>query len=304
MSLPWAAAVGAMADQQPPPPPSYFNVFPLPCSAWAWVAGAQAAAARATGVQAAGALVAGAQQAAEALAATGAWAQQAARDAGALAAGAATPAGAVAAARLLMAAAGMEPLTDDVQAAENADAIAAAAHAADMGMPLGAAAAHAAGLGMPVGAAFSPPPPPPNSALTTALIAAQAAATEGRAHVWAAALAWERERDAADALAHQIAEAEQLLGVPASPDTGTTPSGSAGPRASHTAVIYIFPSGPQPVGTAHGPSIWPGTVADGPRAARHGGQAVPWAATLARGPTRARPDLPMRHEGGPSPRVI
>ena len=73
--------------------------------------------------------------------------------------------------------------------------------------------------------------------LATALVAARAAGAEGRARVCAAALAWERERDAADALARQIAEAEQLLGVPASPDTGTTPSGSAGPRASHTAVI-------------------------------------------------------------------
>ena len=53
---------------------------------------------------------------------------------------------------------------------------------------------------------------------------------------------------------------------------------------------HIWPSGTRPVGTAYSPSIWPGTVADGPRAARYGGQAVPWAATPAHGPARARPD--------------
>jgi hypothetical protein len=42
-----------------------------------------------------------------------------------------------------------------------------------------------------------------------------------------AALAWERERDAADALAHQIVEAEQFLGISSSPDVGNTSSGSA-----------------------------------------------------------------------------
>jgi len=177
--------------------------------------------------------------------------QQAARDAGARAraqaAGAATPpAGAVAAARLLMAAAGTAPSTDDVQAAENADAdtIAATAHAAGLGMPLGAAAAHAAGLGMLVGAAFPPPPPPPTSTLATALAAARAAAAEGQTRVRAAALAWERERDAADALARQIAEAEQLLIIPTSHDVGATSSGSTGPRVSHTAVIWHDPADP------------------------------------------------------------
>jgi hypothetical protein len=52
-----------------------------------------------------------------------------------------------------------------------------------------------------------------------------------------AALAWERERDAVDALAHQIVEAEQLLVLPASHVVGATSSGSIGHRVSHTAVI-------------------------------------------------------------------
>jgi hypothetical protein len=41
--------------------------------------------------------------------------------------------------------------------------------------------------------------------------------------VRAAALIWERERDAADALARQIAEAEQLLASLASQDAGPPP---------------------------------------------------------------------------------
>jgi len=61
-----------------------------------------------------------------------------------------------------------------------------------------------------------PPLPPtshlhaagPDSALVAALVAARAAAAEGQAHVRAAALAWEHERDAADAPACQIAEAD------------------------------------------------------------------------------------------------
>jgi hypothetical protein len=48
----------------------------------------------------------------------------------------------------------------------------------------------------------------PDSALAVALVAARAAAAEGQARVRAAALVWERERDATDALARQIAEAE------------------------------------------------------------------------------------------------
>ena len=46
-----------------------------------------------------------------------------------------------------------------------------------------------------------------------------------------------RERDAADALAHQITEAEQLI-HPASNDAEATSSGSTGHRVSHTAVIW------------------------------------------------------------------
>ena len=57
-----------------------------------------------------------------------------------------------------------------------------------------------------------------------------------------AAFTWERERDAANALARQITEAEQLLGVPASPNARTTSSGSAGPRMSHTAVLWHDPT--------------------------------------------------------------
>jgi hypothetical protein len=60
---------------------------------------------------------------------------------------------------------------------------------------------------------LAPPPLPlpgarPDSALAAALIAVRAAAVEGQARVRAAALVWEHERDAADALARQIAEAE------------------------------------------------------------------------------------------------
>jgi hypothetical protein len=48
---------------------------------------------------------------------------------------------------------------------------------------------------------------------------------------------WERERDAADALARQIAEAGQLLVSPASHDAGATSSDSSGHHVSHTAVL-------------------------------------------------------------------
>jgi len=54
----------------------------------------------------------------------------------------------------------------------------------------------------------------------------------------------ERERDAADALARQIAEAEQLLVLPTSYDTAATSSGSTGHRASHTTVIWHDPADP------------------------------------------------------------
>jgi len=67
----------------------------------------------------------------------------------------------------------------------------------------------------------------PDSTLIAALATARVTAAEGWARVREAALAWERERDAADALARQIADAEQFLSLPASPDVGTTSSGSA-----------------------------------------------------------------------------
>jgi hypothetical protein len=57
----------------------------------------------------------------------------------------------------------------------------------------------------------------PDSVLAAALVAARAAAAEEQARVRAAAAIWARERDAADALARQIVEAEQLLASPASP---------------------------------------------------------------------------------------
>jgi hypothetical protein len=80
----------------------------------------------------------------------------------------------------------------------------------------------------------------PDSSLLAALVTARAAAAEGRARVREAAFAWERERDAADALARQIADAEQFLGLSASPDVGTTSSGSA-------SVVWHDPADPHVV---------------------------------------------------------
>jgi hypothetical protein len=59
-----------------------------------------------------------------------------------------------------------------------------------------------------------------------------------------AALAWERERDAADALARQIADVDQRLVLPAYHDVGATSSGSTGHRTSTTAVIWHDPADP------------------------------------------------------------
>ena len=90
------------------------------------------------------------------------------------------------------------------------------------------------------GTAPFPAPPPlpvthrPDSTLIAAPVTARAVPAEGQARVRETALAWERERDAADALACQIAEAEQFLGLPASPDVGTTSSGLAGPNVPHS----------------------------------------------------------------------
>ena len=135
-------------------------------------------------------------------------------------------------------------------------------------MAAGAAATVAAGLGMPLDAATptnnvllrvpttsifpAPPPPPashlhaagPDSVLAAALVAVRATAAEGLARVREATLAWERKRDAVDALACQIAEAEQILSLPASPDVGATSSGSTGHRVAHTAVLWHDPANP------------------------------------------------------------
>lgn len=119
--------------------------------------------------------------------------------------------------------------TTDTDAMVAADAVAAAVGPAPMAV--GAVAAVVAGLGMPLDAVVAndahlhvpsvgagpfifpaPPPPPLASHLNAAgpaaaLVAARAAAAEGPARVRAAAFDWEHKRDAADALAHQIAEA-------------------------------------------------------------------------------------------------
>ena len=85
-----------------------------------------------------------------------------------------------------------------------------------------------------------PAPPPPAFALTNALAAARAEYKARQARLREAALAWECERDAADALAKQIANAEQLLAFPAAHNGRATSSGStgavagAGPRTSST----------------------------------------------------------------------
>jgi hypothetical protein len=50
--------------------------------------------------------------------------------------------------------------------------------------------------------------PRPTSALAAALVFTRAATAAGQEHVCAATLVWQRERDATDTLARQIAEAE------------------------------------------------------------------------------------------------
>jgi hypothetical protein len=62
--------------------------------------------------------------------------------------------------------------------------------------------------------------------------------------VRAATLAWERERDATDALACQIVEAKQRLGLPAYHDLEATSSCSMGHRASTATVIWHDPADP------------------------------------------------------------
>jgi len=115
-------------------------------------------------------------------------------------------------------------------------------------MAAGAVAAMAAGLGMPAGAndtllRFTALPPASHLHSVAALVAARTTVAEGMARVREAAIAWERERDVADALARQVAEAKQILGIPASPDVEATSSAgsrvahttAAGPRMAHTA---------------------------------------------------------------------
>jgi uncharacterized membrane protein YgcG len=75
-----------------------------------------------------------------------------------------------------------------------------------------------------------PPPPPVSHQVYTvaALTAARAEHAARQARLREAALVWEREREAADAIAAQIAAAEQLLASPAAPDGGTTSSDTVG----------------------------------------------------------------------------
>ncbi|XP_066391611.1 uncharacterized protein [Miscanthus floridulus] len=210
-----------MAGRPPPPSPTYFQAFPsLPYpSSWAQRAGAAGPAAAAAG----GLLAAGADGPAATAAAAGAGAG-----------GPAAAPGAGAGAGSLAAAA----------------AAAAAGAGASAGSPAAAAAAAGAGENLEPFFFPAPPPLPPpaplqtagaNSALAAALVAA---AADSQARVRAAALSLERERDAVDALARQIAEAEQLLVLPTSYDTAATSSGSTGHRASHTAVIWHDPADP------------------------------------------------------------
>jgi len=96
-----------------------------------------------------------------------------------------------------------------------------------------------------------PAPLPPAFALNNALAAARAEYKAGQARLREAALAWERERDAADALAKQIADAEQLLAFSAAHNGGATSTGSTGAvaRAGHrtsstTAALWHDPADP------------------------------------------------------------
>ncbi|XP_066380746.1 uncharacterized protein [Miscanthus floridulus] len=218
-----------MAGRPPPPPPSptYFHVFPsLPYPSWAHRAGAGPLAADADG-PAAAAVAAGVGAGAGAGASVGG-------PAAAAGAGAGGPAAA---------------------GADTGSLPTAAAAAAGAGAGAGSHAAAAGGAGETLEPFFFPAPPPlpppaplqtagANSALAAALVAARAAAADSQARVRAAALALERERDAADALARQIAEAEQLLVLPTSYDTVATSSGSTGHRASRTTVIWHDPADP------------------------------------------------------------
>ncbi|XP_066308036.1 uncharacterized protein [Miscanthus floridulus] len=221
-----------MAGRPPPPSPTYFHVFPsLPYPSWAQRAGAGLLAADADG-PAAAAVAAGVGAGAGAGAGAGVGGPAAAAGAGA-----------------------GDPAATGAGAGGPAAAGAGAGGPAVAGAGAGSHTAAAGGAGETLEPFFFPAPPPlpppaplqtagANSALAAALVAARAAAADSQARVRAAALALERERDAADALARQIAEAEQLLVLPTSYDTAATSSGSTGHRASHTTVIWHDPADP------------------------------------------------------------
>jgi uncharacterized membrane protein YgcG len=89
-----------------------------------------------------------------------------------------------------------------------------------------------------------PPPPVAHQGYTiAALTAARAEHAARQARLRDAALVWEREREAADAIAAQIAAAEQLLASPAAHDGGATSSDTVGG-------MYGVPTAPT-VGTGH-----------------------------------------------------
>jgi hypothetical protein len=74
-----------------------------------------------------------------------------------------------------------------------------------------------------------PPPPVAHQGYTVAALAAAHAEHAARqARLREAALMWQREREAADAIAAQIAVAEQLLASPAAHDGGATSSDTVG----------------------------------------------------------------------------
>jgi hypothetical protein len=87
-----------------------------------------------------------------------------------------------------------------------------------------------------------PPPPVTHQGYTIATLTAARAEHDARqARLREAALAWEREREAADAIAAQIAAAEQHLASPAAHDGGATSSDTMGG-------VYGVPTAPT-VGT-------------------------------------------------------
>jgi hypothetical protein len=74
-----------------------------------------------------------------------------------------------------------------------------------------------------------PPPPVAHQGYTVAALTSTRAEHEARqARLREAALVWEHEREAADAIAAQIAAAEQLLASPAAHDSGVTSSATVG----------------------------------------------------------------------------